>query len=55
MSAQKMAASSKTPLSFIGITMSSPFDYAAAREYVGTVQFASFMVSMVSQKNRMHK
>jgi len=36
-----------TPLSFMGITMSSPFDYDAAREYVGTVQFSSFMVSVL--------
>jgi len=32
--------------SFMGITFASPFNYDAAREYVGTVQFASFVYSM---------
>jgi elongation of very long chain fatty acids protein 6 len=35
------------PMSFLGVTMSSPFDYDAARAYVGTIQFSSFMVSVL--------
>jgi len=36
----------QTPRSFVGITMSSPFDYDAAREYVASVQYSSFLYSI---------